>query len=106
MSSGLFHGFGTAVTHLPHGVCVINKRKSAGQFKVIWFLLNLAQPGLSHGSSVVHSKGVILKDDKFLLRERIMVQPSNLLSHEGRFIDPVGASGQLGSSLLLTGSRF
>lgn len=52
------------------------------------------------------SKGVIFKDDTFLLRERIMVQPKILLSHTGQLIDPDGASGQLRTSMLLTGSRF
>lgn len=34
------------------------------------------------------------------------MQPNNLLSHTGQLTDPDGASGQLRTSMLLTGSRF
>lgn len=52
------------------------------------------------------SESVIFKDDKFLLRERVMVRPTNPLSHTGQLTDPDGASGQLRTSMLLMGSRF
>ena len=54
---------------------------------------------------MVH-QSVIFKNNKFLLRERIRVWPTSLLSHRGQLSDPNGGSGQLRTFMLLTGSRF
>lgn len=52
------------------------------------------------------SEAPIIKHNKFLLRERIIMQPTNLLSNTGQLTHPDEALGQLWTFLLLIRSRF
>lgn len=52
------------------------------------------------------SEAAIIKHNKFLLRERIIMQPTNLLPNTGQLTHPDEALGQLWTFLLLIRSRF